>query len=663
MLKFTIPSIPDFDAEIAKMYASSPIKLSEDFEYKLEFILFKPVQIKSLIGKICSIAINSKTGNYSIKGLITQAKINNNRNVLGINQSLCLTINSVLYKLKLQEKFKIYIDKTPKEIISEILTAAELAEGDSFSFDLQNQYPSLDCWCQYNESDYANLIRLLAYYGIYFYFDKNHSYKITFIDCQEQLPRLQKPEIKYHDGISAEAITNIKEINKLLTDQIVAINYDNANPGFALRNFGTNTTNIIGRGISSDYGVEYSPTAKQISIDCAREQYTATTTNKYLNCGDNFYLTDHPNPDYNRWYKIVSITPTAVNNARKYSAVLTLIRTDLEFSLCVDETKQVPGILLAKSQDYSDSAYKFSYFYDPEQIHVTAIQAQPLVGGGRHSGFNFPIRPGAMLVIGFKNQSINQPVILGGLHHKSQASPVVSNNAAQHILSTQAQNRLKFDDKAEDSNLEISTKNSDNNLLLTTKDASNKISIESQQGDINITSKKDVLSVSNKDYVARIKGNIEFKVKNNVKINSNSKFYLTSGNCLAKTVTQSLNINTLNSDITFKAAGDIVAEAKSQSIVNSSGRVNLQASVKDVKLEATNNIQLTAEDKISIMQSDACIEVADGKIQISTASDINIMTKNALEILGKHDRGGSGSNSVDMPEHGIEKIELTDIKI
>jgi len=150
--------------------------LSELFEYRIEALSDKEVNYDDILGRSCSVTIESfEDKKRYFSGILTEAQW------AGIayedKHVSRLILRPTLWLHTRTTNCRFFQDKTAPDIIKEVL------KGLDIRWTLQESYPKLEYCVQYRETDFAFVARLMEHHGIYFFFEhKPDSHTLVMAD-------------------------------------------------------------------------------------------------------------------------------------------------------------------------------------------------------------------------------------------------------------------------------------------------------------------------------------------------------------------------------------------------------------------------------------------------------------------------------------------------
>jgi len=141
--------------------------MSELFEYRVDALsVDADVNFNPVINTNCTLEFETSTGEKRyFDGICTEARST------GVGESMfgySLILRPWLFLLSKRVNLKIFAEKTVVDIITEVF--GDYGSVAAFENRLTRNYPKLEYTVQYRESDLEFVMRLMAHYGISFYF-------------------------------------------------------------------------------------------------------------------------------------------------------------------------------------------------------------------------------------------------------------------------------------------------------------------------------------------------------------------------------------------------------------------------------------------------------------------------------------------------------------
>ena len=250
-------------------------------------------------------------------------------------------------------------------------------------------------------------------------------------------------------------------------------------------------------------------------------------------------------------------------------------------------------------------------------------------GQKQPTGLHFPLLPDSNVLIGCMNNDPDQSYLLGFALNDTQPSVVTSANNAQNVLCSRGQNLLMFDDTPKTPHIVLQTLAGNQHLVLHGDKKQPYIHWLAQLGAMNIFAAKDIQLGS---------------VKSAIRLLTNKTFIASAKQQLALESKKSVIIDAAtNLDV---AANQIDVSA-TQNITLKAGRSHRSVIQSDINLKADNNLTITAPAGSQIIQSQGNITVkgsgsgnltlANGgsEISIDSSGNVNIFADKLLTLKGK----------------------------
>ncbi|MCF7516572.1 hypothetical protein L3V43_23570, partial [Pseudoalteromonas sp. L23] len=250
-------------------------------------------------------------------------------------------------------------------------------------------------------------------------------------------------------------------------------------------------------------------------------------------------------------------------------------------------------------------------------------------GQKQPTGLHFPLLPDSNVLIGCMNNDPDQSYLLGFALNDTQPSVVTSANNAQNVLCSRGQNLLMFDDTPKTPHIVLQTLAGNQHLVLHGDKKQPYIHWLAQLGAMNIFAAKDIQLGS---------------VKSAIRLLTNKTFIASAKQQLALESKKSVIADAAtNLDVT---ANQIDVSAK-QDLTLKAGRSHRSVIQSDINLKADNNLTITAPAGSQLIQSQGNITIkgsgsgnltlANGgsEISIDSSGNVNIFADKLLTLKGK----------------------------
>ncbi len=570
----------------------APHALSGAYEVWLTLAAATQLDTAELLGQAGKLTLTGEGSAQTLHGLVTHVR-DRRRNLDRFEYDLCFA--SPLHPLKQDVQSRVFLRRNPVEIAKEILEKACIQKWQ-MEFQCRHDYPQRELTAQFQESDYDFLSRLLAHWGLFYYFEQtDESYKLVIRDHVYELPRLAKPDLLRYREQSGQSrgeatLYRLQSESKALTRAVRLKDHNYRTPTTNLEVRRESASELPGRGTDYRYG-EHHQTREEgawlaqvrlEAIDWQRRVYHAETDCCALAPGRTFTLTEHPNPALNGDYLVVQVSHrgdqgsgdagTRDSTGRHYSNRVVLIRSGTPYRQPLPcQPPVMRGSLTAQVENDSGNyphldeqgRYKLRLPYDlgdakaPNASHPVRMM-QPY--GGHRYGFHFPLHAGTEVALGHLNGNPDRPFILGALPNPETPSPVTADNPTQHILRTWGGNELLFEDRAGQQRIELFTRDRQNILRLDASKDAHLVHLASEQGDMKIEAGKTVLQTSGDSHTLEAGNDHRVTVENNQRLMTKNK---------------AIQLNAA-SDIDCKAKQHIRARAEAQNVEITAGRDTIQ---------------------------------------------------------------------------------------
>lgn len=139
--------------------------LSELFEYRIEALAAKEVDLDAILGRPCSVTVKLYGKERHFNGIAVEAQWTGVRQEHHVYR---LVLRPWLWLCSRTSDCRFFQDKTASEIIQEVWRDRGF---NDFRASLNENYPKLEYCVQYRETDLAFVSRLMEQHGIYYFFE------------------------------------------------------------------------------------------------------------------------------------------------------------------------------------------------------------------------------------------------------------------------------------------------------------------------------------------------------------------------------------------------------------------------------------------------------------------------------------------------------------
>jgi type VI secretion system VgrG family protein len=374
---------------------------------------------------------------------------------------------------------------TITDIITQVLEKSGMTSADFDLGGLSSKLLKREYTCQYGESDFDFISRLLENEGVFYYFEQSATEeKIVFVN---DLNYLSLPQPKLIFDVAAMANSQDNCVfgwscrKQRLAERVVVRNYNPEEPSLdvsettAIDSRGQGTEYIYGQNVQTDTEASYLSQVRAEEQICRKTQFFGESSVSRLQAGYLFLLEQHPNTKYNAIEYLaievnheghnldMSIAHDANKQTRpQYQNSFVAISADVQYRPPLKTIKpritgtlhaQIDGELLSEyAQLDSEGRYKVSMPFDfhnddhPEGLASARVRMmQPYAGKGR--GMQFPMAKGTEVLLTFVDGDPDRPLIAGAINTSAAPGPVTADNQTESVIQTGGNNKIRFEDE------------------------------------------------------------------------------------------------------------------------------------------------------------------------------------------------------------------------
>ncbi|WCN10809.1 type VI secretion system Vgr family protein [Marinomonas mediterranea] len=266
--------------------------------------------------------------------------------------------------------------------------------------------------------------------------------------------------------------------------------------------------------------------------------------------------------------------------------------------------------------------------------------AQPL--GGKEQGMHFPLAIGTLVSVQFENGDIERPIIQGCIQSQDSVVLVNSENANHNMIQTRGGHSLLFDDSSDNEKIQLATPDQKNSLVLDASSNGHRVSLDSSEGDIQLSAGKSTLIKSGEAQT--------YEAGQNFSINANTTFevmtqesdvVIQSATTLEQTSAQSMRLQSREGAVSITSEGAMSMQtANGLNQIVDEGNYQIQVQDGSYQLSTENGITLNSQGStISLTQGDAAIELNGSGSLVLSGSQIEI-SADSVSV-----KGGSIANN------------------
>ena len=372
------------------------------------------------------------------------------------------------------------------EIITQVLEKSGMTSADFDLGGLSGKLLKREYTCQYGESDFDFISRLLENEGVFYYFEQSATEeKIVFVN---DLNYLSLPQPKLIFDVAAMANSQDNGVfgwscrKQRLAKRVVVRNYNPEEPSLdvsettAIDGTGQGTEYIYGQNVQTDTEATYLSQIRAEEHICRKTQFFGESSVTRLQAGYLFLLDQHPNTKYNAIEYLAievnheghNLDMSIANDANKqtrpqYQNSFVAISADVQYRPPLKTIKpritgnlhaRIDGELMSEyAQLDSEGRYKVSMPFDfhnddhPEGLASARVRMmQPYAGKNRC--MQFPMAKGTEVLLSFVDGDPDRPIIAGAINTAAAPGPVTADNQTESVIQTGGNNKIRFEDKA-----------------------------------------------------------------------------------------------------------------------------------------------------------------------------------------------------------------------
>lgn len=434
------------------------------FEIRLKTDAAASVKLEDLLKQPATLILQHDKVKHHFHGQLAAAE---REQIAGGYQFFRVILVPPLWRLSLEYRSAVYVDKSVPEILEETFKSAGFSRGADYDLSgLTGKYPSREFTCQYHETDLAFISRLMEQEGIHFYFENDDkACKLMLADSKDYSPVPDLEPVMFADPGSTkdyESIVRLRCRYEQTPIDVKVKDYNYTQPSLDV--LGTAKVQT-GGGYPGEYGsvwlfgenVVTPEEAKRIAAlraeeaGCWANSYAGAGAVCDLRAGYSFKLQGHAFKDYNQSYLVTEIRHSARNldqgwggrsyeaaesagNEAYYSNSFSAIASHVQFRpRRVTPKPRVSGVLtgfvysetvknllpIDDSGRYRVELPFVNADHPTQKVTCWMRMAQPAAGA--KYGTYFTLESGAEVLVVFINGDPDRPVIWGSLYNGASA--------------------------------------------------------------------------------------------------------------------------------------------------------------------------------------------------------------------------------------------------
>ncbi|HZO17323.1 MAG TPA: type VI secretion system tip protein TssI/VgrG [Polyangiaceae bacterium] len=493
LLAFKASVIPD-GARVAGFRGKEA--LSQLFWFRVGVITADAeIDMAAARGKRGTLEIRGATAPMQLHGMIASVALKHAWQGHALYE---LVLVPKVWALTLTQFSRVFVDKTVPEIVEEIFEASGLS-GDDYELRLDRQYDKKLHVCQYKESRWAFVSRLMEREGIYYFFEHgDEASKLILTDHRSHHTALRSSPVRYvplaghEDAISDEALQVFLCEHSSLPHSLKLRDFDYLNPTLDVS--ASEEVSDSSRSDIAVHGDNFLTSQEGSKLAKIRaEEWLAGEVVYHgrgrvlgLRSGYRFSVEEHPIESLNREFLVTELVHQGSQAAEAplvrdllgldrrddYHVEVRAISTDVQFR--PPRTTSIPRIAgfergfvdgpadseYAQLDDHG--RYKVKLHFDLDDSELKDGQASTWIRmlqphGGNPEGFHLPLRKKTEVLVAFLGGDPDRPVIVGAVPNAVNPSPVTSKNHSQNVIQTGGKNRIEMEDLDAKQYIDIST--------------------------------------------------------------------------------------------------------------------------------------------------------------------------------------------------------------
>lgn len=508
------------------------------------------------------------------------------------------TVHPWLWFLTRQSNSRIFQNKTVPQIVEEVFKAhGGLA---SFKNKAAGSFPTWEFCCQYRETDFNFVSRLLEQEGIYYFVEhENGKHSITLVNnssSHQPYPGFEDVRFDLEERPDAEALSSWSAQHEIQPGRYTVNDYNPLTPRTKLQAFADKpVSHPYGKYEFYDYPAEYDKAADgdfyaRVRIDELHAQYQVFSGSgnvRGFQPGCVFTLTRHPVDAFNGKQQIVGATYSATGNAESsgggtgfsFSSSISAIPFKQQYRpprLTPKPLVQGPqtAVVVGPSGEeiYTDqhgrikAQFRWDRYGKADQDSSCWIRvAQPWAGNG-YGALALP-RVGQEVVVEFLEGDPDWPIVMGSVYNAENKPPYsLPGEKTRWGLKSRSSkgggaanfNELRFDDKKGSEEVYLHAEKSQTLYTKNTR-------TEYVGGESHLDVKKDALAKLEADAHTAITGDDITKVGGGVHLTVGEDWQAKVGTKLAVNAGQEIHLKagmTLvlesGTQITLKVGGNFI---------------------------------------------------------------------------------------------------------
>ncbi|WP_321860408.1 type VI secretion system Vgr family protein [Pseudomonas paraveronii] len=480
-------------------------KLSQPYRFEVRLATINPLfDDEALLGNRAVLTLSDALGQpHPYQGVVTEVDY--------------LDADSLYfyYRVVLEPRFvqlrhfrfsEIWLDKSLPELIRDVLKLADLnvegpgmngLPGSAYDFDIRlpladDPLTQATFTCQFEETSFAFISRLLEYFGVYYFFEQGPDGE-ALVFCGDRLYQPQLPSLLTYRRQDSEldvgrVLAVARTFERKLVRQAAGVTLQDfsasnaqlkleVNASVATASLGADASTEQREAVSGSsvfvggqglYGEHFGSleqgqwlaNRRAQAIGCRQREFHGSGRATGLRAGYPMLLVGHPRPLFNAGYQVIEVHHDGYQPlpglgsegegpGQGINTRFIALPGEVQFRApCVTPRPYVQGVLSAVVDGDEDTGrpllnehgcYRVSFPFIRGEKNATRgsawLRMATLSSGSSH-GMNFPLLKGTEVLVSFLGGDPDRPVITGSVPNSENPNVVTGDNATQSGLST-----------------------------------------------------------------------------------------------------------------------------------------------------------------------------------------------------------------------------------
>ncbi|MEB0147358.1 type VI secretion system tip protein TssI/VgrG [Pseudomonas sp. CCC2.2] len=492
-------------------------KLSQPYRFEVRLATINPLfDDEALLGNRAVLTLSDALGlPHPYQGMVTEVDY--------------LDADSLYYyyRVVLEPRFvqlrhfrfsEIWLDKSLPELIRDVLKLADLnvegpgingLPGSAYDFDIRlpladDPLTQATFTCQFEETSFAFISRLLEYFGVYYFFEQGPDGEALVL-CGDRLYQPQLPSLLTYRRQDSEldvgrVLAVARSFERKLVRQAAGVTLQDfsatnaqlkleVNASVASASLGADASLEQRTAVSSSpvfiggqglYGEHFGSleqgqwlaNRRAQAIGCRQREFHGAGRATGLRAGYPMLLVGHPRPMFNAGYQVIEVHHEGYQPlpglgsegegpGQGINTRFIALPGDVQFrALCVTPRPYVQGVLSAVVDGDEDTGrpllndkgcYKVSFPFIRGAKNANRGSAwlrMATISNGSSHGMAFPLLKGTEVLVSFLGGDPDRPVITGSVPNSENPARVTMANATQSGINTPGGHYLAMEDSA-----------------------------------------------------------------------------------------------------------------------------------------------------------------------------------------------------------------------